>query len=347
MLLSQLTTFLKSEDSKIKDCKIFQDIEIKKGASIEIAEECDVTFLEINSPLQSKLKDTKASFILLPDKIDLKTIANELQISWAVCDNPKLIFAETLRILIPKYKNKLGIHPQSVIGENVIFGKDVSIGPNTFIGDNSKIGDNSIVHPGVVIYDNVIIGSNNELHANCVIHPNSTIKNNCIIHSNAVIGSEGFGFIPTNKGWEKMPQTGSVVIEDDVEVGANTNIDRPSVGETYIGSGTKIDNLVQIGHGVRIGKDCAMASQVGIAGGAQIGNSVILAGQVGVANRVIVGDKVVASSKCGIHTDIEKGSVISGFPAMSNRLWLRCSANFKKLPEFAKSIRQFNRINSN
>ena len=144
----------------------------------------------------------------------------------------------------------------------------------------------------------------------------------------------------------EFTQTGKVIINEDVEVGCGSTIDSPAVGETKIGAGTKIDNLVQIGHGVKTGKGCAMASQVGIAGGAQLGDGVILAGQVGVGNRVKVGDKVIASSKCGIHTDINPNEVISGFPAMPNRLWLRCSANFKKLPEIVKAIKEMSRHTS-
>jgi UDP-3-O-[3-hydroxymyristoyl] glucosamine N-acyltransferase len=178
-----------------------------------------------------------------------------------------------------------------------------------------------------------------EVHANAVLHPGSRLQQGCVVHSGAVIGSEGFGFVPTAKGWRKMPQTGLVVLEAGVEVGCGSTIDRPSVGETRIGAGTKIDNLVQIGHGVETGKGCALASQVGIAGGAKLGNGVILAGQVGVANRAQIGDGAIASSKSGIHGEVAKGDVVSGYPAISNRLWLRCSAAFAKLPELAKQIR--------
>tara|TARA_Y100001968_G_scaffold94151_1_gene84585 strand:+ start:5064 stop:6107 length:1044 start_codon:yes stop_codon:yes gene_type:complete len=346
MLISQLINSLKQGKGNLKSYKIKDNIEIINGASLDKAQSNEISFLEQGSYLAKEINKTKASAILLPDEQKLKLIASTLNFSWAIFEDPRLAFAETLELLNPKIKPIPGIHPTAVIGNNVILGKSITIGPNTFIGDNSQIGDFSIIHAGVVIYDNVKIGSNNELHANCVIHPKTSIANQCIIHSNSVIGSEGFGFVPTKKGWVKMPQTGSVIIDNDVEIGCNTTIDRPSVGLTSIGAGTKIDNLVQVGHGVSIGKGCAMASQVGIAGGANIGNSVILAGQVGVANRAQVGDRVIASSKCGIHTDIKEGSVISGFPAMPNKLWLRCYANFKKLPEIAKSIRQLHLLNS-
>ena len=167
-----------------------------------------------------------------------------------------------------------------------------------------------------------------------------------MINSNAVIGSEGFGFVPTAAGWRKMPQTGQVVLEDGVEMGCGSTVDRPSVGETRIGAGTKIDNLVQIGHGVSTGRGCALASQVGIAGGARLGNGVILAGQVGVANRAVIGDRAIASSKSGIHGEVAAGEVVSGFPAIPNRVWLRCSAAFNKLPEMAKALRELKRESS-
>ena len=142
-----------------------------------------------------------------------------------------------------------------------------------------------------------------------------------------------------------MPQVGVVILKNKVEIGSGSTVDRPAVGETIIGEDTKIDNQVQIGHGVTIGKGCAMAAQVGIAGGAEIGNGVILAGQVGVSNKIKIGDRVIASSKTGIVSNIESGKVVSGFPAIPNKLWLRCSANFKKLPEIAKAIRQLDRRN--
>jgi len=161
-----------------------------------------------------------------------------------------------------------------------------------------------------------------------------------VLQANAVIGGEGFGFVPTASGWRKMPQTGRVVLEDGVEVGSGSTIDRPAVGETRIGAGTKIDNLVHIGHGVTTGQGCALAAQVGIAGGARLGNGVILAGQVGLANRAVMGDRAIASSKSGVHGEVAAGEVVSGYPAIPNRLWLRCSAAFNKLPELARALRQ-------
>ena len=343
MLFSELIAALSEGDSGLLDHNIKLDPEVQSGASLEKATDFQISFLEPGNNLQESFNQTTAGAVLIPAEEELILLAERKGIAWATLKNPRLAFAETLELLNP-HKKKLGsIHSTAVIGEDVDIGKDVYIGPNVCIGDSCIIGTKTIIHPGVVIYEGVKIGKNNELHSNCVIHPYSQIGDNCIINSNAVIGSEGFGFVPTKTGWRKMPQTGIAIIEDKVEIGSNSTIDRPAVGETRIKEGTKIDNLVQIGHGVVIGKNCAMASQVGIAGGAKIGDGVILAGQVGVGNRVKVSNGVIASSKTGIHTDIGPNEVISGFPAMPNRLWLKCSAKFKKLPEIAKAIRKLPR----
>ncbi len=346
MRFNELITYLNKGNAKLIEFHIGDNPEIFSGGSIDKALPEQVSFLEKGSPYKKELSVSKAGVILLPKEEELISIAKQKGISWAAFKDPRLAFAETLTLLTPKNTAPKEIHPKAIIKEGVQIGKNVSIGANAYVGENSIIGSDCIIHPGVVIYEKVSISKGSELHANCVIHPSTAIGENCVIHSNAVVGSEGFGFVPTSNGWFKMPQTGVVVIEDYVEIGCNSTIDRPAVGETRIGAGTKIDNLVQIGHGVITGKGCAMASQVGIAGGAQLGDGVILAGQVGVGNRVKVGDGVIASSKCGIHADIQPGEVVSGFPAISNRLWLRCSSHFKNLPEIAKALKEIKRHTS-
>jgi UDP-3-O-[3-hydroxymyristoyl] glucosamine N-acyltransferase len=254
--------------------------------------------------------------------------------------DPRLAFAESLDALYPRAPKPPGIHPSAVVDPAAQLGNGVHIGAQVVISANVTIGDGCTLHPGVVLYDDVQLEAGCEIHAGAVLHPGSRLGRGCVVHSNAVIASEGFGFVPTATGWRKMPQTGLVVLEDGVEVGCGSTIDRPSVGETRIGAGTKIDNLVHIGHGVTTGKGCALAAQVGIAGGARLGNGVILAGQVGLANKAVMGDRSIASSKSGIHGEVAAGEVVSGYPAIPNRLWLRCSAAFNKLPELAKALRQ-------
>ena len=340
MRFSQLIAVLKNGDAGVLSLSEGRDPELRGAASLERATADQLSFLEKGNALVGSLESSDAGAVLIPDQQDLRDLAEQHQLAWAICRDPRLAFAEALEQLHPNPSPLAGIHPSAVIADRVQLGAGVSIGPQVCIGDDTRIGPRTVIHPGVVIYGDVDIGEGCELHANAVVHPGSRIGDRCVVHSNAVVGSEGFGFVPTAKGWRKMPQTGLVVLEEGVEVGCGSTIDRPSVGETRIGSGTKIDNLVQIGHGVVTGRGCALASQVGIAGGAQLGNGVILAGQVGVANRAVIGDRAIASSKSGIHGEVAAGEVVSGYPAIPNRLWLRCSAAFAKLPDMAKQLRE-------
>ena len=349
MQLNEIVEKLKQGQSNVVDFKIKTNPVILTAASIEKAKENDISFLDNNSPLSLRnlIKTSKASALLLPANDNyIIEIVNQISVDWILLKDPKIAFAETLDFLYPLETEEESIHESAVIGKNVKIGPRVSIGANVCIGDNTEIGAGTIIHAGAVIYRKVSIGAKNLIHANSVIHTGSKLGDECVINANAVIGGEGFGFVPTSNGWKKMPQVGIVILKNKVEIGSGSTVDRPSVGETIIGEDTKIDNQVQIGHGVTTGRGCAMAAQVGIAGGAQIGDGVILAGQVGVSNKVKVGDGVIASSKSGIVSNIEAGKVVSGFPAIPNKLWLRCSANFKKLPEIAKSIRVLDRRNS-
>lgn len=343
MLLSDLIDLIKKGNSNFISAKIIEDLNIKGAASLDEAANHQISFLEENNILKEKLAQSKASAIITSDNNEIVSALNKLKISNIIVKNPKIAFAEVLNILYRTINLKPGIHSSAYIDKTAIIGADCHIGPYVYIGENTVIGNNNHIFPGSSILGNVQIGDNNIIHPNCVIYENTTLKNNCVINSNTVIGSEGFGFIPKDGEWVKMPQKGGVKIMSFVEIGTNCCVDRPSVGFTLIDEGTKLDNLVQIGHGVKIGKNCAFAAQVGIAGGAIIGDGVILAGQVGVNNRVKVGNNVIASSKCGIHCDIEDGKVISGFPAMNNKSWLKSSSIFKKLPELAKKLRQLDK----
>ena len=349
MQFNEIIEKLKLGQSGVVDFKNKNNPIILTAASLDKAKENEISFLDNDSKLKLRdmIKTSKASALLLPASDDhIVEIAKRISVDWVLLKDPKIAFAETLEFLYPSEIEQEGIHKSAVIGRNVKIAPGVTIEANACIGDHTEIGAGTIIHAGVVIYKKVSIGAKNIIHANSVIHSGSKLGDECVINANAVIGGEGFGFVPTSNGWKKMPQVGIVILKNKVEIGSGSTVDRPSVGETIIGEDTKIDNLVQIGHGVTTGKGCAMAAQVGIAGGAQIGNAVILAGQVGVSNKVIIGDKVIASSKTGIISNVEAGKVISGFPAIPNKLWLRCSANFKKLPEIAKAIRQLDRKKS-
>ena len=343
MRFSELIAILEKGEAGILNASTGRNPELRGAASLESAQPDQLSFLEKGNALIANLETSCVGAVLIPDQVELKALAEQRALAWATCRDPRLAFAEALEQLHPRPTQHAGIHPSAVIADRVQLGAGVSVAANVTIGDDTRIGARTVIHPGVVIYGDVEIGERCELHANSVLHPGCRIGSGCVIHSNAVVGSEGFGFVPTARGWRKMPQTGLVVLEDGVEIGCGSTIDRPSVGETRLGSGTKVDNLVQIGHGVETGRGCALASQVGIAGGARLGDGVILAGQVGVANRAVIGDRAIASSKSGIHGEIAAGEVVSGYPAIPNRLWLRCSAAFSKLPEMTKQLRQIQR----
>ena len=343
MLLNNLVDLIKSGNSKFIKANIFENIDIENAASLDIASKNQISFLEENNILKENLGKTSASAIIIFNNDEILGLLDSLKISNIVVENPRIAFAEVLNSFSKQTNFSPGIDDSAVIKSSAKLGENCYLGANVYIGENTIIGENNKIFPGATILGNVRLGNNNIIHPNCVIYENTSIENNCVINSNTVIGSEGFGFVPQNGKWIKMPQTGSVIIKSFVEIGTNCCIDRPSVGNTFIDEGTKMDNLVQIGHGVKVGKNCAFAAQVGIAGGAVIGDGVILAGQVGVNNRVRVGNNVIASSKCGIHCDIEDGEVVSGFPAMKNKSWLRSSSVFKKLPELAKKLRQLDK----
>lgn len=316
------------------------DPELGGAHALDQAGAGQLSFLERGHALAAALEGTRASAVLLPLDPELQAQATAQAIAWVALADPRLAFAQSLEVLYPRPPKPAGIDASAVVSASAQVAATAHLGPRVVVGDRCQIGAACTLHAGAILYEDVQLGAGCEIHAGAVLHPGSRLAANCVVHSNAVIGSEGFGFVPTAQGWHKMPQTGQVVLEEAVEVGCGTTIDRPSVGETRIGAGTKIDNLVQIGHGVVIGRGCALAAQVGIAGGAKLGNGVILAGQVGVANRAVIGDRAIASSKSGIHGEVAAGEVVSGFPAIPNRLWLRCSASFNKLPELVKALRQ-------
>lgn len=283
---------------------------------------------------------TTASALILPLDSSLQAQATERGIAWLSSDYPRLTFAQAINLFYQPFQPTPQIHPTAVIPEDVKLGKNVAIGAHVVIEKGVTIGDDVCIFPNVVIYPHVIIGDRTLIHSNATIEERSRIGADCVIHSGAVIGGEGFGFVPIPEGWYKIPQSGYVVLEDGVEVGCNSTVDRPTVGITRIGKNTKLDNLVHIGHNGDIGENCALAAQVGLAGGVKLGNRVILAGQVGIANQAQIGDNAIASAQTGIHHDVKTGETVSGSPAVNNKLYLKVSAIYKKLPEIYKIVKE-------
>ena len=319
-----------------------QDPEITGLAALDQANIGDISYIE-GAKFASYVSQTKASALILPQNPTLQSQAQERGIAWIATPDPRLLFAGAIALFYQPYRPVPEIHPTAVIDPTAKIGQDVYIGPHAVIQQNVEIGNGVIIHPNVVIYPHAHIGDRTTLHANCTIHERTRIGSDCLINSGAVIGAEGFGFVPTPTGWVKMEQSGYTVLENGVEVGCNTAIDRPSVGETRIGPNTVIDNLVQIGHGCQIGFGCAIAGQAGLAGGVKVGDRVILAGQSGVANQVKIGDGAIASAKAGIHHDVPPGEIVSGIPAVPHKLYLKASAIYNRLPEIYQSFKQLQR----
>lgn len=316
--------------------------EITGVAAIDEASTGTLSYIE-GAKFAGMVGQTAASALILPLDEALQTQATERGIAWISCAEPRLMFAQAIALFYQPFQPAPDIHPTAVIHPTAEIGNDVYIGPHAVVQAGVKIGDKVCIHPNVVIYPEAQIGDRTVLHANCTIHERTRIGADCMIHSGAVIGSEGFGFVPTRDGWLKMEQSGCTVLEDGVEVGCNTTIDRPAVGETRIGRNTKIDNLVQIGHGCQVGEGCAFAAQVGMAGGVKVGNRVILAGQAGIANQAKIGDGAIASAKAGIHNDVAPGEIVSGIPAIAHKHFLKVAAISSRLPEIYQTLKQLQR----
>lgn len=315
------------------------DPEIVHVAAIETASPGTLSYIE-GRKFATYLSTTQASALILPNDETLQTQATQRGIAWIATQDPRLLFAAAITLFYQPLQPSPEIHPTAIIDPAAKIGNHVYIGPHVVISADVEIGNQVCIHGNVVIYPKVRIGDRTILHANCSIHERTLIGRHCVIHSGAVIGAEGFGFVPTPEGWYKMQQSGNVVLEDGVEVGCNSAVDRPAVGETRIGQNTKLDNLVHIGHGCQIGENCALAAQVGLAGGVTIGNQVLLGGQVGVANQATVGDRAIATAQTGIHGRVKAGEIVSDSPAIPNALYLKISAIRKRLPEIYQIIKQ-------
>ncbi|PSF37497.1 UDP-3-O-(3-hydroxymyristoyl)glucosamine N-acyltransferase [Aphanothece hegewaldii CCALA 016] len=313
--------------------------DINGVAAVDEAEKGTLSYIE-GAKFAHQIEKTQASALILPLDEALQAQATQKGIAWLAASEPRLAFAHAINLFYKPFKPSPHIHPSAVIDPSATIGKDVYLGAHVVIQANVKIADGVCIHPNVVVYPDVIIGDRTILHANCTIHERTQIGSNCVVHSGAVLGAEGFGFVPSPGGWYKMEQSGYTVLEDGVEIGCNTTIDRPAVGETRIKRNTKIDNLVQIGHGCQIGENCAIAGQAGMAGGVIIGNNVILAGQVGIANNAKIGDNAIATAQTGIHNDINSGEIVSGSPAMPYKHFLKVAAAYKRLPEIYQAIKQ-------
>ena len=307
--------------------------EINRVSGIETAEPGDLTF--VSNPRYAALaRTTKATAILVEPGFP------EVPAATLRVENPYLAFAFAIELFYRSPAYAPGVHPTAAIASTASIGANAHIGAYAVIGDHVTIGDNATILPHAVFYPHAQAGNNLFAHAHCVVREYCHLGDNVILQNGVVIGGDGFGFARQSDGaWYKILQSGPVVIEDNVEIQANACVDRASIGETRVQAGAKIDNLVQVGHGSTVGPNTLLCAQVGLAGSTIIGKNVILAGQVGVAGHCTVGDGAMATAQSGIPNDVAPGKIVSGYPAIDNRQWLRSVALFNRLPELFRDIK--------
>jgi UDP-3-O-[3-hydroxymyristoyl] glucosamine N-acyltransferase len=304
---------------------------IRGIASLEDAGEGEITFLaEIKH--SRRLEKTRASAVIVP--ANLPSFPKPL----IRTPNPYLAYAKVQAFFQQKPLAPRGVDSRAFIGGGVKIGRDVSIYPFVYVGEGSEIGDRVILHPGVCLGESVQVGEGSVLYPNVVVMDRCVVGKRVILHPGTVIGSDGFGFARDGEKYVKIPQVGIVVIEDDVEIGANCAVDRAAMGKTWIKRGVKTDNLIQIGHNVTVGEDTVIVAQVGIAGSTEIGNRVALGGQAGVVGHIKIGDGAMIGAQAGVGQDVAPGQILSGSPAFPHREWLRAQAAFPKLPEMKRAL---------
>ncbi len=323
-------------------CRLDGDaaIEIVRVAGIDQAEQGDVTFVD-NPRYIPRLSSTNASAVIVAE--DLAVPAGS-RFAILRSKTPYVDFARAVALFLPSSAPAKGIDTLSAIAADVRIGADVSIGPFVTVGAGASIGARTVVYPHVAIGPGASVGDDCVIHSQCSIRERAVVGNRVLLHDGVVVGSEGFGFAKQPDGTHlKIPQGAPVVIEDDVEIGANSTIDRPAVGETRIQAGTKIDNLVHVAHGVSVGRRVLLAAQVGVSGSAVIEDDVILAGQVGVAGHLRIGKGAMATAQSGIPNSLEPGEYVSGSPAMPHQDWLKASAVYRQLPALRKRVAELER----
>ena len=308
------------------------DIDVSRVAGLDAAQPGDLTFFA-NPRYIRALRTTRAAAVILADG------AEAAPCPMLRTETPYLAFARAVALFADEIRPPPGIDPSSQVAVDARLGEGVSIGPFVSVGAGASVGPGTVIYPNVCIGPRVVIGADCVIHSQVAVRERVVIGDRVVLQNAAVIGSDGYGFARRPDGThEKIPQVGDVVIEDDVEIGAHVAIDRPAVGETRIQTGAKIDNLVQIGHGVRIGRHALLAAQVGIAGSTTIEDSVVLAGQVGVNGHVTVGEGTRATGQTGITNSVPAGSFISGLPAIDSRIWRKAAASFQTLPELRRRL---------
>ncbi len=335
--MSNPTKIPAQQIAELLECQVVgnSQAEIISLCSVEEQVAGAIAFTISNNPqtVATILETAKFSALIVRDSLDLK-LHPTLQLAVFKVKSPFHSFLKVVELLAPKHKPKSGIASSAVISPSAKLGKNVSVSDYVVIGDNCQIGDEVILHPHVVLYQGVKIGSQSEIHSHVSIRQNVEIGSRCIIQNGSVIGADGFGYTADARGeLHAVPQVGTVIISDSVEVGANSCIDRATLGTTVIGRNTKIDNLVQIGHNVKIGSNSIVCGQVGIAGSSKVGNHCVLGGHVGIQDHVEIANQVRLAAKSGVVNDIKKSGDYGGYPAEPANTWKRQMIVLKRLGE--------------
>ena len=311
-----------------------KDAKVSSFAKIEEGHEGAISFLS-NKKYLHYIYETKSSVVLVDESLALEKNVNCTLIR---VKSAYEAVAQLLQLYESMKPRKRGISDLAFIDPTATIGKDCYIGPFAYVGPKCVIGDNSVIHPHAALGDNVIVGKNTEIHSNAVIYHDCKVGNRCILHAGCVIGADGFGFAPSENGYDKIPQIGIVTIEDDVEIGANTCVDRSTMGSTFIRNGVKLDNLVQIAHNTDIGANTVMSSQVGVAGSTKVGEWCMFGGQVGISGHITIGNKVMLGAQSGVPGSIKDGQQLIGTPPMEMRSYFKSQAIFRRLPEMYNEI---------
>ncbi|WP_111708437.1 UDP-3-O-(3-hydroxymyristoyl)glucosamine N-acyltransferase [Lutibacter citreus] len=312
-----------------------ENVEVFKLSKIEEGTEGSLTFLS-NPKYEHHIYSTKASVAIVGKDFVPK---EGIEMTLILVEDARLSFSKLLEYYSQVKLNKLGIESPSHISDSATLGPDIYLGAFSYIGNDAKIGSNVKIYPNVYLGDNVVIGDNSTLFSGVKIYSETNIGDNCVIHSNCVIGSDGFGFAPSEDGnYNKIPHIGNVIIEDNVEIGASTTIDRATLGSTIIKKGVKLDNQIQIAHNVEIGKNTVIAAQTGIAGSTKIGENGMIGGQVGIIGHMVIGDNVRIQAQAGIAKSLKNNEVVQGTPAFGYSDFSKSYVYFKKLPELVSTI---------
>lgn len=309
------------------------EITITGVGHLEDAGEGEITFAD-GPAVQSLANESRAAALIVPPEVEVK------HKPFIVTEDPRLAFSKVLELFAPDRIPSPGVHPTAVIGSNVSLGENVSIGAHAYVGDGSIIGDNTVVHPLAYVGPETLIGKGCAIHPQVYIGPRVQLGDRSIVHAGASVGADGFGYLQTDQGHRKIPQIGTVIVEQDVEIGANSTIDRATVAATRIGAGTKIDDQVHVAHNVVLGRNCLLCGQVGIAGSTTIGDNVVMGGQAGVNDHVEIGNNIIIAARASVFGNLDEEGIYSGYPAAPHQKQLRSIAHMRRLPRLVDRIKE-------